>query len=193
MPSYKQNNIVATNNLIKIVNSSNIKKFIFSSSCTVYGEPDYYPVNEYTPIKPAKSPYGLTKQICEEILQEVSKTGTGFLLIKRHVFEKLNAHPAVKPFNNDIGLPKELDPFMKTYFDTGVREGRYYSEDWAFCENWRDLGGDVWIDRRVLLKHTGTYVFDHAAQDRLYNDLRAIVVANGLDKQENNENVAFLI
>jgi hypothetical protein len=93
-------------------------------------------------------------------LQEVSKTGTGFMLIKRDVFEKLNAHPATKPFINDIGLPVELNPYMKTYFDTAVRENRYYSEDWTFCENWRDLGGQVWVDKRVLLKHTGTYVFD---------------------------------
>jgi hypothetical protein len=60
-------------------------------------------------------------------LVEVTKTGTGFLLIKRDVFEKLNAHPATKPFNNDIGLPVELNPYMKTYFDTAVRENRYYS------------------------------------------------------------------
>jgi hypothetical protein len=112
-------------------------------------------------------------------LQEVSKTGTGFLLIKRHVFEKLDAHPATKPFANDIGLPAELNPYMKTYFDTAVRENRYYSEDWTFCENWRDLGGKVWVDKRVLLKHTGTYVFDYAAQDQLYKDLHAMAQANG--------------
>ncbi len=98
---------------------------------------------------------------------EVTKTGTGFLLIRRDVFEKLDAHPAVRPFANDIGLPKELDPYMKTYFDTAVREGRYYSEDWTFCENWRDIGGQVWVDKRVLLRHTGTYVFDWAAQEKL--------------------------
>ncbi len=107
-------------------------------------------------------------------LQEVSKTGTGFLLIKRHVFEKLNAHPAVVPFNSDIGLPPELNQWMKTYFDTDVRENRYYSEDWTFCENWRDLGGKVWVDKRVLLKHTGTYVFDYAAQQGLYNDFKSM-------------------
>ena len=112
-------------------------------------------------------------------LQEVSKTGTGFMLIKRDVFEKLNAHPATKPFMNDIGLPTELNPFMKTYFDTAVRENRYYSEDWTFCENWRDLGGKVWVDKRVLLKHTGTYVFDFQTQDQLYKDLHNLAVQNG--------------
>ena len=105
-------------------------------------------------------------------LIEVSKAGTGFMLVKRHVFDKLNAHPAVKPFNNDIGLPKELDPFLKTYYDTAVRENRYYSEDWTFCENWRDLGGKVWVDRRVLLRHTGTYVFDYQTQAPLLENLK---------------------
>jgi len=107
-------------------------------------------------------------------LVEVSKTGTGFMLIKRDVFDKMNAHPAVRTFANDIGLPRELDQYMKTYFDTAVREGRYYSEDWTFCENWRDLGGQVWVDKRVLLRHTGTYVFDGAAQEQVYKDLRVI-------------------
>ena len=111
-------------------------------------------------------------------LQEVSKTGTGFLLIKRHVFEKMNSHPAVKPFNNDIGLPAELNQYMKTYFDTAVRENRYYSEDWTFCENWRDLGGEVWVDKRVLLRHTGTFVFDFMSQDRIYQEMSAIVEQN---------------
>jgi len=113
-------------------------------------------------------------------LQEVSKTGTGFMLIKRGVFEKLDQHPATCPFMNDIGLPAELNPYMKTYFDTAVRENRYYSEDWTFCENWRDLGGKVWVDKRVLLKHTGTYVFDFQAQDQLYRDLHSLAQANGM-------------
>ena len=80
----------------------------------------------------------------------------------------------MRHFNNDIGLDASLDKHMKTYFDTAVRENRYYSEDWTFCENWRDLGGKVYIDKRVLLKHVGTYVFDGATQDKLYQDLHAI-------------------
>ena len=112
-----------------------------------------------------------------EGLQEVSKTGTGFLLIKRDVFEKLNAHPATKPFINDIGLPEELNPYMKTYFDTAVRENRYYSEDWTFCENWRDLGGKIWVDKRVLLRHTGTYTFAHEAQETLIDAFTPAVLA----------------
>jgi len=119
----------------------------------------------------------------EHGLQEVSKTGTGFMLIKRQVFEDMKAHPAVKPYKSDIGLAPELDQYMRTYFDTAVRENRYYSEDWTFCENWRDLGGKIWVDRRVMLRHTGSYVFDQNAQNELYN---------GFKKQIENEAQAAL-
>ena len=100
-------------------------------------------------------------------LQEVSKAGTGFLLMKKHVFEKLKAHPAVKQYKNDIGLDPKYDQHLKTYFDTAVRQNRYYSEDWTFCENWRDLGGKIWMDKRVLLRHSGSYVFCMENQEHL--------------------------
>jgi hypothetical protein len=100
-------------------------------------------------------------------LQEVSKAGTGFLLMKKHVFEKMNAHPAVKQYKNDIGLDPKYDQHLKTYFDTAVRQNRYYSEDWTFCENWRDLGGRIWVDKRVLLRHSGSYVFCMENQEHL--------------------------
>lgn len=117
-------------------------------------------------------------------LLEVSKTGTGFMVVKRHVFEKLKEHPAVVPFKNDIGLDPSLDEHMYTFYDTDVRENRYYSEDWTFCENWRDFGGQVWIDKRVLLKHTGTYVFDHNAQRPLYEALKNEIEKNPVPVQQ---------
>jgi hypothetical protein len=104
-------------------------------------------------------------------LQEVSKAGTGFLLTKKHVFEKMNGHPAVKQYKNDIGLDPKYDKYLKTYFDTAVRQNRYYSEDWTMCENWRDLGGRIWVDKRVLLRHTGTYTFCQENQDHLLNTI----------------------
>ena len=102
-------------------------------------------------------------------LQEVSKAGTGFLLMKKHVFEKMKSHPAVKPYKNDIGLDPKYDQYLKTYFDTTVRQNRYYSEDWTFCENWRDLGGKIYVDKRVLLRHSGSYVFCMENQEHLLN------------------------
>ena len=109
-------------------------------------------------------------------LQEVSKAGTGFLLMKRHVFEKLKTHPAVKQYKNDIGLDAKYDQHLKTYFDTAVRQNRYYSEDWTFCENWRDLGGKVWVDKRVLLRHTGHYVFCMENQQYLMDNIGPMYV-----------------
>ena len=115
-------------------------------------------------------------------LQEVSKAGTGFLLIKKHVFEKMNAHPAVKQYKNDIGLDPRYDQHLKTYFDTAVRQNRYYSEDWTFCENWRDLGGRIWVDKRVLLRHSGSYVFCMENQNHLMNTIGPMFVKEQQEK-----------
>jgi hypothetical protein len=105
-------------------------------------------------------------------LVEVTKTGTGFLLIKRDVFEKLNAHPATKPFNNDIGLPVELNPYMKTYFDTAVRENRYYSVKTGLSvKTGATLVASV-CGQTCLLRHVGTYTFDYATHEQLYKDLK---------------------
>jgi hypothetical protein len=103
--------------------------------------------------------------------QEVSKAGTGFLLMKKHVFEKMKSHPAVKQYKNDIGLDPKYDQHLKTYFDTAVRQNRYYSEDWTFCENWRDIGGKIYVDKRVLLRHSGSYVFCMENQEHLMNTI----------------------
>jgi len=105
----------------------------------------------------------------ENGLQEVSKAGTGFLLTKRHVFEKMRSHPAVKPYKNDIGLDPVYDQYLATYFDTAVRQNRYYSEDWTMCENWRDMGGRIWVDRRILLRHAGHFNFCQESHDHLLN------------------------
>jgi hypothetical protein len=104
-------------------------------------------------------------------LQEVSKAGTGFLLTKRDVFTKMATHPAVKAYRNDIGLDPVYDQYLRTYWDTAVRQGRYYSEDWTACENMRDLGGRIWVDKRILLRHSGSYVFCLENQEHLMNTI----------------------
>jgi len=117
-------------------------------------------------------------------LLEVSKTGTGFMLIKRDVFDKVKEHDDTVHFNNDIGLDPALDKNMYTFFDTVVRDGRYYSEDWDFCEKFRDLGGKIWVDKRVLLRHTGTFVFNHEVQDKLYLELDKLAKENAAQQSE---------
>jgi hypothetical protein len=106
-----------------------------------------------------------------EGLQEVSKAGTGFLLMKKAVFTTCAAHPAVKQYKNDIGLDARFDQHLKTFFDTAVRQNRYYSEDWTFCENFRDMGGRIWVDKRVLLRHSGSYVFCMENQQHLIDNI----------------------
>jgi hypothetical protein len=127
----------------------------------------------------------------EDGLQEVSKTGTGFMLIKRDVLEKSKAHPSVKPYKNDIGLDPKYDKNLRTFFDTAVRQGRYYSEDWTFCENWRELGGKIYVDKRVQLRHSGHYTFSQESQTQLVNEIGPIYVeklkADALAEYEKNK------
>jgi hypothetical protein len=91
---------------------------------------------------------------------QVDTQGTGFLLFKKHVYEKLiAAHPECK-YVDDIGIGKQFEPFMYSIFDTIIDErGHYLSEDWTFCRRWQALGGDIWADSRVLLNHIGHYEF----------------------------------
>lgn len=117
-------------------------------------------------------------------LQEVSKAGTGFLMIKRDVFTKLREHPAVKRYKNDIALDPVYDQYMCTYFDTAVREGRYLSEDWTFCANYRDLGGKIYIDKRVLLQHSGSYVFSLESQNHVLNSFTPMITSALANKDQ---------
>jgi hypothetical protein len=107
--------------------------------------------------------------------------------MKRNVFEKLKTHPAVKQYKNDIGLDPKYDKHLKTYFDTAVRQNRYYSEDWTFCENWRDIGGKVYVDKRVLLRHSGSYVFCMENQNHLLETIGPMYVAEVQKKQQEQQ------
>lgn len=91
---------------------------------------------------------------------EVDTMGTGFLMMKRRVYEKLiAAHPETK-YVDDVGLGKQFEPFMYSIFDTIIDEkGHYLSEDWTFCRRWAALGGDIWAHSKVLLNHVGSYEF----------------------------------
>ena len=90
----------------------------------------------------------------------VDTMGTGFLLFKRHVYEKLiAAHPECK-YVDDVGLGKQYEPMMYSIFDCKIDErGHYLSEDWLFCRRWAALGGEIWAHGKVLLNHIGHYEF----------------------------------
>lgn len=90
----------------------------------------------------------------------VDTMGTGFLLFKRHVYEKLiAAHPECK-YVDDVGLGKQFEPMMYSIFDCNIDErGHYLSEDWLFCRRWAAIGGEIWAHGKVLLNHIGHYEF----------------------------------
>lgn len=90
---------------------------------------------------------------------EVAALGNGFLMFKRHVYEKLiAAHPNTK-YCDEVNAGKEFEPNMYAIFDTAIVGGRYLSEDWEFCRRWRALGGKLYAHRKTLLHHVGTHVF----------------------------------
>jgi UDP-glucose 4-epimerase len=94
---------------------------IFSSSCTVYGEPDTLPVTENTPVKPASSVYGNTKQIGEEILADTVRAGNPLKIISLRYFNPVGAHPSALIGELPLGVPANLIPFV-TQTAAGIRE-----------------------------------------------------------------------
>ncbi|MDP2175133.1 MAG: UDP-glucose 4-epimerase GalE [Bacteroidota bacterium] len=114
---YYQNNIGGLITLLEVMQEKGVKNIVFSSSCTVYGEPDSSPVNELSPIKKANSPYGNTKQIGEEILSEC-----GFLnCVALRYFNPIGAHSTALIGELPLGVPNNLMPYI-TQTAIGIRE-----------------------------------------------------------------------
>jgi UDP-glucose 4-epimerase len=107
---YHKNNIGSLITLLEVMKEFSVKDIIFSSSCTVYGQPDHIPVNEDTPFKRAESPYGATKQICERILEDT--WSTGYRVISLRYFNPIGAHPGTMLGELPIGVPNNLVPFV---------------------------------------------------------------------------------
>jgi hypothetical protein len=90
----------------------------------------------------------------------VDTTGTGFLLFKRSVYEKMIAQFPECKYVDDVGLGKQYEPMMYSIFDCKIdARGHYLSEDWLFCRRWQDMGGEIWVHSKVLLNHIGHYEF----------------------------------
>lgn len=105
---YYKNNVYGLISLMETMAENNLKNIVFSSSCTVYGQPDLVPVDEKAPIKPALSPYGNTKQICEEILRDDMR----FRTISLRYFNPVGAHPSGHIGELPIGTPNNLIPYI---------------------------------------------------------------------------------
>jgi len=106
---YFENNMMSLINLLKCAQEFKIPWFVFSSSCTVYGNPDEIPVTELTPPKPAESPYGYTKQMGEQIVNEFSKAVPTQCILLRY-FNPVGAHPSAIIGEMPIGKPQNLVP-----------------------------------------------------------------------------------
>lgn len=118
---YYRNNLVSLINLLECQMKYSIKNVVFSSSCTVYGQPDVLPVTEKTPRLDAESPYGNTKRICEDILYDTIKSNTSINGIALRYFNPVGAHPSAMIGELPRGVPGNLVPFI-TQTAAGIRE-----------------------------------------------------------------------
>ncbi|HLO58551.1 MAG TPA: UDP-glucose 4-epimerase GalE [Bacteroidales bacterium] len=127
---YYHNNLVSLMNLLSVMREYKIPNLVFSSSCTVYGQPDKLPVTESTPVKPANSPYGNTKQMSEEIIRDTVASVPGIQGISLRYFNPIGAHPTAQIGELPLGVPMNLVPFI-TQTAIGLRdELKVYGNDY---------------------------------------------------------------
>ena len=128
---YYRNNIDSLINLLELMPAFGVDGLVFSSSCTVYGQPDVLPVNEQAPIRPAMSPYGNTKQINEEIIRDAIHAGVSYKSIILRYFNPIGAHPSAEIGELPIGTPQNLVPLL-TQAAAGIRkELSVYGNDYS--------------------------------------------------------------
>ncbi|MBC9794385.1 UDP-glucose 4-epimerase GalE [Sinomicrobium weinanense] len=118
---YYENNINTLVYILQELSERGEASFIFSSSCTVYGQADELPITEDAPVKTAESPYGNTKQIGEEIIADTCKVHERLKAISLRYFNPIGAHPSVEIGELPLGVPQNLVPFI-TQTGAGVRE-----------------------------------------------------------------------
>lgn len=116
---YYINNVNSLLVLLQVMKDHGVRDIIFSSSCTVYGEPDEVPVSENAPVRPAQSPYGATKQMCERILEDAYSTG--YRVVSLRYFNPVGAHPSINIGELAIGVPNNLVPYI-TQTARGLRD-----------------------------------------------------------------------
>jgi UDP-glucose 4-epimerase len=109
---YYRNNVVSLINLLEAMKECNIPNIVFSSSCTVYGQPEKLPVTEQSPILKATSPYGNTKQMCEDIITDTIAVNPTLKSILLRYFNPIGAHPSALIGELPRGVPNNLVPFI---------------------------------------------------------------------------------
>ena len=128
---YYANNVGGMISLLRVMAGLEMDRVIFSSSCTVYGQPAVLPVTEDAPVQVAQSPYGNTKQICEEILRDAVSAGSFNGVISLRYFNPVGADPSALIGELPLGVPANLMPFI-TQTAAGLREElKVYGGDYA--------------------------------------------------------------
>ena len=118
---YYRNNLLSLINLLDVMKRHGIPSLVFSSSCTVYGQPEKLPVSEDAPLQPATSPYGNTKQIGESIIRDTTVSDKNLKAISLRYFNPIGAHPSALIGELPRGIPENLVPFL-TQTGYGIRE-----------------------------------------------------------------------
>jgi UDP-glucose 4-epimerase len=127
---YYRNNLDSLLLLLELMPKYNIPNLVFSSSCTVYGQPEQLPVTEETPRLPAQSPYGNTKAICEDIIRDVVQAQVPLKAIALRYFNPVGAHPSAEIGELPLGVPANLVPFI-TQTAAGIRSSlTVYGDDY---------------------------------------------------------------
>lgn len=127
---YYRNNLVSLINLLEAMKQTGVPSLVFSSSCTVYGQPERLPVAEDAPLQPATSPYGNTKQIGEEIIRDTTFSDKSLRAIALRYFNPIGAHPSGLIGELPRGIPENLVPFI-TQTAYGLREElKVYGNDY---------------------------------------------------------------
>ncbi len=126
---YYENNLFSLVNILKCVKEFAIPNFVFSSSCTVYGNPDIIPVTESSPVKKAESPYGATKQMGETIVEDFTKLQTCNAILLRY-FNPVGAHPSVHIGELPLGKPQNLVPAITQCAIGKIKEMTVYGTDY---------------------------------------------------------------
>ncbi|GAB3757028.1 UDP-glucose 4-epimerase GalE [Spirosoma pomorum] len=127
---YYRNNLESLMLLLELMPKYNVPNLVFSSSCTVYGQPEKLPVTEETPRLPAQSPYGNTKAICEDIIRDVVQAQAPLKAIALRYFNPVGAHPSAEIGELPLGVPANLIPFI-TQTAAGIRSSlTVYGDDY---------------------------------------------------------------
>ncbi len=165
---YYRNNLLSLVNLFECMEKFKVNNLVFSSSCTVYGQPDHLPVTEQTPRKTAESPYGNTKIVCEDIIRDYTRANPGVQTIALRYFNPIGAHPSALIGELPNGVPNNLVPFV-TQTAAGIRAqlqvfGNDYNTPDGSCIrdyiNVVDLAKAHVVAIERLLKHKNESVFE---------------------------------